>query len=121
LRECGLDDFVKLYNPENRHLRKETYDAENPDGRWRRFTCDEIIARDRTGLDITWIKSGDNTDDHTLAELLDVIKEKSEAITKAVDNLEQLIGKVNDILPTGIKGSRLAVFLTRCCVSRTRI
>ena len=36
---------------------KETYDAQkNPEGRWRRFTYEEIIARDKTSLDITWIK-----------------------------------------------------------------
>jgi type I restriction enzyme M protein len=96
LRESDLDDFVKCYNPENRHVRKETYSPENPDGRWRKFTYDEIIARDKTSLDITWIKSGDNTDDYTLSELLDLIKEKSAAIATAVGNLEELIGKVDE-------------------------
>jgi len=96
LRESDLDDFVRCYNPENRHLRTETYSAENPDGRWRKFTYDEIIARDKTSLDITWIKSGDSTDDYTLAELLDLIKEKSAAIVTAVGNLEELIGEVDE-------------------------
>ena len=96
LREADLDDFVKCYNPENRHLRAETYSADNPDGRWRKFTYDEIIARDKTSLDITWIKSGDSTDDFTLAELLDLIKEKSAAISTAVGNLENLIGEVDE-------------------------
>ena len=96
LRENDLDDFVKCYNPENRHIRKETYSADNPDGRWRKFTYDDIIARDKTSLDITWIKSGDNTDDYTLAELLDLIKEKSSAIATAVGNLEKLIGEVDE-------------------------
>ena len=96
LREADLDDFVKCYNPENRHVRKETYSAENPDGRFCRFTYDEIVARDKTSLDITWIKSGDNTDDCTLAELFDIIKEKSAAIATAVGNLEKLIGKIDE-------------------------
>jgi len=96
LREADLDDFVNCYNPENRHLRQETYNLENPDGRFRRFTYDDIIARDKTSLDITWIKSGDNTDDSTLAELLDLIKGKSSAIVTAVANLEKLIGDVDE-------------------------
>lgn len=96
LRESNLDDFVKCYRPESRHLREETYNAENPDGRWRRFSYDEIIVRDKTSLDITWIKSGDNADDYTLSELLDIIKEKSAAIATAVVSLENLIGEVND-------------------------
>ncbi|GHT16728.1 SAM-dependent DNA methyltransferase [Planctomycetales bacterium] len=97
LRESDLDDFVKCYNPEKRHLRKETYNADKkPDGRWRKFTYDEIVARDKTSLDITWIKSGDSTDDYILVELLDLIKEKSAAIAAAVGNLEELIGEVEE-------------------------
>ncbi|NDK09066.1 hypothetical protein EOM39_07560 [Candidatus Gracilibacteria bacterium] len=41
----------------NVHDRKETYNKEtNPEGRWRKFTLDEIIKRDKTNLDIFWIK-----------------------------------------------------------------
>jgi hypothetical protein len=37
--------------------RKETYNSEtNPEGRWRRFVYEGIIARDKTSLDITWIQ-----------------------------------------------------------------
>ena len=96
LREADLADFVACYNPENRHLRKETFSADTPEGRWRRFSYDEIIARDKTSLDITWIKTGDSADDYTLAELLDLIKEKSAAIVTAVGNLENLIGDVDE-------------------------
>jgi type I restriction enzyme M protein len=96
LKESDLDDFVKCYHPENRHRRKETYSAENPDGRWRKFTYKEIISRDKTSLDITWIKSGDSTDDYTLAELFGIIKEKSQAIVTAVDKLESLIGGIEE-------------------------
>jgi len=95
LRESNLDDFVACYNPENRHIRKETYSAENPDGRWRKFSYAEVIARDKTSLDITWIKSSDSTDDYTLSELLGTIKEKSATITAAVCALEELIGEVD--------------------------
>lgn len=96
LKECDLEDFIRCYNPENRHLRTETYSADNPDGRWRKFTYEEITARDKTSLDITWIKSGNSTDDCTLAELLGIIKEKSVAISIAVGNLENLIGEVDE-------------------------
>ena len=96
LRDADLKDFVACYNPENRHARKETYSTENLDGRWRKFTYDEITARDKTSLDITWIKSGDSTDDYTPTELLDLIKEKSAAIVSAVSTLEELIGEVDE-------------------------
>ncbi len=56
--------------------RKETYSEENPNGRWRKFSIQDILARDKTSLDITWMKTESDTDNYTLAELLDQIKEK---------------------------------------------
>ncbi len=96
LYESDLDDFVNCYNPENRHVRMETYSAEKPDGRWRRFTYEEIVARDKTNLDIKWIKANDSTEDFTLTELLDLIKAKSASIVNAVDSLGKLFGEVEE-------------------------
>ena len=76
--------------------RKETYSEENPNGRWRKFTIDEIMARDKTSLDITWMKSSNGTDDRTLAELLYEINEKSSNIADAVSELEKIIGEVEE-------------------------
>lgn len=59
-----LKDFINCYNPKNRNKRKETWDAEkNPEGRWRKFTYEEIVSRYKTSLDISWIK------DKSLADL----------------------------------------------------
>lgn len=51
-----LKEFKDCYNPKNINDRKETYSEENKDGRWRKYSYDEIIKRDKTNLDITWIK-----------------------------------------------------------------
>lgn len=58
-----LEDFIQSYNPENRHERTETWSQDNPDGRWRKFNIEEILERDKTSLDIFWIK------DKSLADL----------------------------------------------------
>lgn len=96
LKREDFDDFVICYADGDLAARKETYSEENPNGRWRRFTYEEILARDKTSLDITWIKSDSGADDYTLAELLDQIKEKSANISKAVAELEALIGEVEE-------------------------
>ncbi|MBR1443802.1 MAG: N-6 DNA methylase [Firmicutes bacterium] len=96
LKESHFDDFVKCYNAEDISARKETYSAENPNGRWRKYSYEDILERDKTSLDITWIKSQNNTDDYTLSELLDQIKEKSSNIANAVAELEKLIGEVEE-------------------------
>jgi len=96
LKESDLDDFVKCYNPDNRFNRVETYSNENPDGRWRKYTYEQIIARDKTSLDISWIKSGGIDDGSTLNELLEVIENKSAAMVEAVAKLKTLIGEVEE-------------------------
>ena len=49
LKRSHLDDFVKSYNPKNRHARKETE-------QFKSFTYDELIKRDKVNLDIFWLK-----------------------------------------------------------------
>jgi len=49
LVRSDLDDFVACYNPANRHERTETE-------RFRPFTYDELVARDKASLDIFWLR-----------------------------------------------------------------
>jgi type I restriction enzyme M protein len=82
LKLSDLKDFIDLYNPENRHKRTETYHTEtNPEGRWRKFGYDEIIARDKTSLDITWLK------DKSLADL-DNLPDPDVLATDIIENIE---------------------------------
>jgi hypothetical protein len=57
---------VALYHPANRHLRKATWTAENPEGRWRVYSYDEQVARDKASLDIFWLKDDSLADSHKL-------------------------------------------------------
>jgi type I restriction enzyme M protein len=49
LRRAHLDDFVDVYMPRNRGKRKESE-------RFKAFTYEEILARDKANLDIIWLK-----------------------------------------------------------------
>lgn len=91
-----LDDFVTCYNAGDLSARKQTYDAEtNPNGRWRKYDVEELLERDKTSLDITWIRKENDLEDVTLAELMADIKEKSDNIASAVSKLEELFAKLN--------------------------
>lgn len=81
MKSDDLKDFIECYNPKNRHKRKETFSEKNPEGRWRKFTFDEITARDKTSLDITWLK------DKSLADL-DNLPDPDELAEEIVENLE---------------------------------
>ncbi len=91
-----LDDFVNCYCTGDTQDRKQTYDADtNPNGRWRKFTKDEVYARDLLKLDFKWLDLAEK-DDRTLAELLEEIKTKSANISGAIAELERLIGEVDE-------------------------
>lgn len=97
LKRSDLDDFVTCYNADNIAARKETWSEENPNGRWKKFTYDELISRTNTGLDITWIKNDeDEFKDYSLQQLFDLVKEKSGNIATAVSELENLIAEIKE-------------------------
>ena len=97
LERHHLNDFVSCFHAENLTAREETYNAEtNPSGRWRKYSIDEITSRDKTSLDITWIKQGGKEDTYTLAELIEEIQCKSENISKAVQELQKLMANIKE-------------------------
>lgn len=97
LKRSDLDDFVACYSADNVSARKETWSEENPNGRWKKFSYDELITRTNTGLDITWIKNDeDEYKDYSLADLFNLVKEKSNNIATAVSELETLITEINE-------------------------
>jgi type I restriction enzyme M protein len=49
LRREDLDDFVACYRPGDRQEREESL-------RFRSFSYDELVARDKANLDIFWLK-----------------------------------------------------------------
>lgn len=92
-----LDEFVECYKADNINARTETYNAEtNQNGRWRKYDVDEVMKRDKTSLDISWIKLNDDDNDMSLAELMSNIQEKSDNISKAVAELQKLLANIEE-------------------------
>ena len=89
-----LRDFINCYHPANRHKRKESFHVEkNPDGRWRKFTYNEIISRDKTSLDITWLKDKSLTD-------LDSLPDPDVLAGDIIENLEAGLESFREIMAT---------------------
>ena len=94
LQRHHLDDFVACYtaNP-----RVETYNEDTArDGRWRKYTVEDIMARDKTSLDITWIKAGGEEEQFTLEELMTNITTQASNISKAVAELQKLMDGIKE-------------------------
>ena len=91
LRFEDLQDFVACYNPLNRHKRQETWHEQNgPEGRWRKYSYEQLIARDKTSLDIFWLK------DKSLADL-DNLPEPDELALEIIENLEAGLNSFREI------------------------
>ncbi|MBF0241007.1 MAG: SAM-dependent DNA methyltransferase [Desulfamplus sp.] len=92
LKRDDLADFTACYNPENRHDRQKSWSEEsNPEGRWRKFSYSEILARDKTNLDIFWLK------DKSLADL-DNLPEPDEIAEEIIENLEAGLQSFKDVV-----------------------
>ena len=68
ISRADLDEFVACYNPENRHQRAPTWSEENSDGRWRAFSYEELLARDKVNPDIFWLRDESLEDTADLPE-----------------------------------------------------
>lgn len=90
MTEADLADFIQCYNPENRHERTQTWSEDNPDGRFRRFDIKEILERDKTSLDIFWIK------DKSLADL-DSLPEPDVLASDIIENLQSALESFQEL------------------------
>lgn len=90
MTDADLEDFICCYNPLNRYARSETWSETNPDGRWRKFTIDDILARDKTSLDIFWIK------DKSLADL-DNLPAPDVLADEIIDNLQSALESFREL------------------------
>lgn len=87
LRLEDLREFIDRYNPANRHRRKESWHAEtNPDGRWRKYSYEELAGRDKTSLDLFWLKDDSLADLDNLPEPIDLADEIVENLMAGLAN-----------------------------------
>jgi len=82
-----LKDFVKCYQADDRSKRVESE-------RFKKFTYDEVITRDKTNLDITWLKDESLEDLENLPEP----KELAESIVSGLEEAIEAFKKVKDLI-----------------------
>ena len=90
MSDHALEDFIACYHPENRYDRHETWSEDNPDGRWRKFGVEEILERDKTSLDIFWIK------DKSLADL-DNLPNPDVLADEIIENLQSALESFGEL------------------------
>lgn len=86
-----LDEFVACYKPGDRPSRVASWSEDNPEGRWRPYTYDEIINRDKASLDIFWLRDKSLEDSENLPDPHIIAAEIAE-------DLESALGQIQSIL-----------------------
>lgn len=96
LQKSDLEEFVRLYNPANRHDRQATWSDDNPDGRWRAYSYDELIARDKVSLDITWLRDESLEEAANLPDPDVIALEIVEDLRAALEEFELIAADLGD-------------------------
>ena len=83
-----LRDFVNCYNPGNRHKREETE-------RFKRFTYEDITNRDKTSLDLFWLKDESLGDMENLPEPDVLANDIIENLEAGLESFKEVQTKLN--------------------------
>lgn len=95
LQRADLDEFVQCFHAENRFDRTATWSENNPGGRWRVYTYEELIARDKANLDIFWLRDESLEDSANLPAPEALAQEIADDLEAA---LEQIRGVLNSLV-----------------------
>lgn len=91
LKRSDLDEFVACCKPDNRYEREATWSEDNPDGRWRAYSYDEIVARDKASLDIFWLRDESLEDSANLPEPRLLAEEIADDLRAALEQIEDVL------------------------------
>lgn len=91
LRFENLQSFVDCYQAKDRSKMPDLFNEQNnPNGRWRKYSYEEILARDKTNLDITWLRDDSVID-------LDNLPEPDVLINDIIENIESALASFRAI------------------------
>jgi type I restriction enzyme M protein len=99
LRREDLDEFVQLFMSGKRHKRTETWSPANPDGRWRAYAYSDLIARDKTSLDIFWLKDESLADSDNLPPPQVIAQEIMEDLQAALEQFKLIAEDMGNPAP----------------------
>jgi type I restriction enzyme M protein len=88
MRRTDLEDFVQAFKAGARNQRVET-------GRFKKFTYEEIIARDKTNLDIFWLKDDSVIDAGDLPAPEIIAQEIADSLLSALNAIQEIVDELN--------------------------
>jgi len=96
LTRADLDEFVECYRPDDRHNRTPTWSEHTPEGRWRCYTYEDIINRDKASLDIFWLRDESLEDSANLPDPHIIAQEIADDLRSALEQIEDVLGDLEE-------------------------
>jgi type I restriction enzyme M protein len=90
LTRADLDEFVECYRPGDRHNRVPTLSEDNPEGRWRAYSYEELMQRDKLSLDVFWLRDKSLEDSEHLPDPDVLAAEIAEDLRSALEQIEEI-------------------------------
>ena len=100
LQRSDLDEFVGLYKPGAIDQRQPTWSEEFPDGRWRCYELEDLLARDKISLDLFWLKDESLLDSDALPHPDVIAAEIADDLRSALEQMEEILGDL-ELSPQG--------------------
>ncbi|MBI5482178.1 MAG: SAM-dependent DNA methyltransferase [Deltaproteobacteria bacterium] len=92
LTRADLDEFVACYRPGERQKRKATWSEKTPEGHWRPYSYEELVARDKVSLDLFWLRDESLEDSASLPAPHVLAREIAEDLRAATEQIESILG-----------------------------
>ena len=98
LARGNLDEFVECFHADNRFERTATWSPSNDAnaGRWRSFTYEELMARDKVNLDIFWLRDESLEDSANLPNPDVLAAEIAEDLRSALGQFEGIAEELGE-------------------------
>ena len=96
LTRADLDEFVACYRQGARHTRAATWSEENAEGRWRPYSYDEIVNRDKVSLDLLWLRDDSLEDSADLPEPHLLAREIADDLRSALGQMEEILADLEE-------------------------
>ena len=91
------EEHKPLPKTASRHERTPTWSEATLNGRWRAYTYDEIIARDKASLDIFWLKDESLEDSDNLPAPGVILRDIVEDLEVALEQLKLIAEDVGEV------------------------
>ncbi len=92
IKRTDLDEFVECYRPGELQKRKPKWTEKHPEGRWRSYSYEDLLARDKVSLDLFWLRDESLEDSANLPDPDVLAEEIAEDLRAALAQIEDVLG-----------------------------